>query len=481
MYGDPAGRQLRRIALCGVVSLALHCGGASSELRGEAAFGQAVEASVDASWLDAAQGMYAFLSGAGPDDERYDRALIVLAKALEAEKLSYPASLYYLDVAKGRRNPELIADAVEGLRRIVTNYGHDAELIVDGYLATADLDGMREESAPFATYLHAMNTLRQGRRRWALAAFERLQNTDYEARATLVLGLDALGRGDSEQGLPLLEGVLEASKASEALKREAELALARYAMESQAYGEAFERYERVRETAPERPELLLEMGWAAFYMGDSRRALGLLMALDAPVFSGLIAPERFLLEAFALRRLCQFEPARSAAVRLRARYGETLDALQAGKMPRELKSLRRATLRRPRLRSESRWISRMRGEKARIDALSEGRYGLLRKRLLPVYDHALVQVQSATDARVSDEAGVLARELLDADEGVKLILHELSVQLLRGRIRPAGAPEKSYEAIKAGDDDVAFRFRGEFWTDEIDELVVTLPDRCLRS
>jgi hypothetical protein len=62
---------------------------------------------------------------------------------------------------------------------------------------------------------------------------------------------------------------------------------------------------------------------------------------------------------------------------------------------------------------------------------------------------------------------------------VRLILHELSVALLRGRRRPGGPPEAPPPKIQVGGKKVGYRFDGEFWTDELDDLVVFAEDRCI--
>ena len=74
----------------------------------------------------------------------------------------------------------------------------------------------------------------------------------------------------------------------------------------------------------------------------------------------------------------------------------------------------------------------------------------------------------------------VADDLLAADEGVRLILHELGVALLRGR----RGSEDTTGALAQEDPfdpeaQVQFTFNGEFWTDELDDLVVKMEDRCI--
>ncbi len=263
------------------------------------------------------------------------------------------------------------------------------------------------------------------------------------------------------------------------MKVDVHRSLARLYFEAHAYDKAIEHYQIIREMAPGDPELLLEMAWAHYYQGDSRRALGLLYALDAPVYSDLIAPERFLLEALCLRRLCQFGPARRAAVRLAERYGDALHDIYAGVPLAESKSLRAAAGERGLTRHIALYRKRLMEERARIKGLEHAIGAGLANRLMQIYDAGITEAARREREMMVREVDDLANDLLTAEEGVRLILHELGVALLRGRRRPTGPEEKPPVAIPTGGKKVFYRFEGEFWTDELDDFVVFAEDRCI--
>jgi hypothetical protein len=274
-----------------------------------------------------------------------------------------------------------------------------------------------------------------------------------------------------------LKELLEGENLPQDIRNEARLALARLAMEQRRYPEATRHYEQVRRLAPDRPELLLEMAWAHYYLGDSARALGLLIALDAPIYGGLIAPERYLLEAICLRRLCQFEPARTAAVRLRVRHGDALRDLHEGIRPMESEALRASARQRGLVRARWKLLQLLRRERARVDDLSFD--DDLTAELDRLYGAGIEEAKRRVEEAMNDGVQELADELVAAEDGVRLILHELSVGLLRGRSRPPGLEELGLEELGATGDNISYRFMGEFWTDELDDLVVAIPDRCL--
>lgn len=472
-------------ALCAsLLSLSMACGGGAFEGSRDDAFGLAVQASLDEESLDAARGAHAFLRASAIEDARYDRAQMLLAQALEGLELRYAASLYYLDVASTRRDVDQLDKAFAGLERIVMgDVPFDEATLVDGFLATDRITGLSEERQAFIDYLQGRQSVKQGLDEWAdkqLAAIP--ARSPYRARADYVLAVRHLYRGEHKQARAALLALLQNKElhTPRDVALETRLALARLAMERERYDEAVRHYERVRAAAKNRPELLLEMAWAHYYRGDSRRSLGLLVALDAPVYAGLIAPERYLLEARVLRRLCQFEPARTAARRLESRHGRALHDLHAGLRPDASEALSAGARKRGAARDAARFVRRMMRERAIVDAESGGLGEPLATALLALYDRGLREARRREQAAVEAESMRLASELLMAEDGVRLTLHELSVGLLRGRRRPRGPAEISSFNLEAGGGSVSYRFAGEFWTDELDDMVVLIADRCVQ-
>ena len=204
----------------------------------------------------------------------------------------------------------------------------------------------------------------------------------------------------------------ERQKLPETLRNDIERTLGRIAFEQNRYRDAIKSYEKLRKTAVNDPSLLLEMAWSHYYLGEYERALGLLIALDAPAYSQLIAPERFLLEALSLRHICQFEPARTAAVRLRAAYGGAIKDLYAGVPIKESDAIRGAA----RLRTAGRGIGDFRvlidAERKRIDDI-EGDIGPeFAKRLRGIYDAGIAEASRREDEELRRVRPLLPQQLI---------------------------------------------------------------------
>ena len=123
-----------------------------SKIEREDVFAQAVEASINENPALSAAAAFNYLQGASPDDPRYDRALRLLANAAEQMDLSYAASLWYLDIAKSRRDPTLVSEAVRGIERILLNYPSDVETLLKGFIATGEITGLNPEQQAFVSY-----------------------------------------------------------------------------------------------------------------------------------------------------------------------------------------------------------------------------------------------------------------------------------------------------------------------------------------
>lgn len=466
------------VALATLVFLAGSCASTTVAEDREKAFAQAVEANQGEDSTLAAQAAWRYLDGATPDDPRYDRALRLMALSAERMGLSYAASLWWLEIADGKRDPELIPEALRGIERIVRFAPHDHETLVRGFVASSDFGKLPGSVEAFIHFEQGLNSLQNGLTEWADARLGAIPKTSpYYARAQYVQAVRLVAERKLEDGEKDLEKILELKRLPRDLETDVRRSLARIRFEQRDFEGALEHYETIRQLAPDDPGLLLEMAWSHYYLGDSRRALGLLLALDAPVYQDLIAPERFLLEALCLRRLCQFKPARRAAVRLRSRHGDAIEDLYNGVPLMESEALMNAGRRRGLSQPLADLRRRLELELATIEDLGLGKQ--LTAGLKTIYDRGLQDAKRREREALVTDVEAVAEELLEAEEGVRLILHELSVALLRGRRRPSGPDEVPAVEIPSGGDRVFYNFIGEFWTDELDDLVILVEDRCI--
>ncbi|MBW2258763.1 MAG: hypothetical protein JRI25_29855, partial [Deltaproteobacteria bacterium] len=247
---------------------------------------------------------------------------------------------------------------------------YDEDLLITGFLSAEEFGWVPEDVQAFVDFHRGVDLARRGSDAWADAVFAKLpSDSPYAARAEYVRAVRFVAEGEDAEAIASLEGLAERDDLPSDLEQEVERSLARLAFEEQRFEDALAHFQTLREQAPDDPEILLETAWTEFYLGDSRKTLGLLIALDAPVHRHYISPERYLLEALSLRRLCQFSAAREAAVRLRRKHGDSLDALATGKLPVEVPELHTAARLRGRSSRNARFTDRLQWERDRLAAL----------------------------------------------------------------------------------------------------------------
>jgi len=446
----------------------------------DTAFTRAVESVQDEAYRDGAREAYAFIEAADPDDPRYDRGLRLLARAADGLELSWSAGMIYRQIAKVRRNMEIVPDALIGLERIVDSGVYDEDILVTSFIAAEQFGDLPAAVQAFVDFYQGLDLARRGDEMWSEKRFAKLPpSSRYAARAEYVRIVRLIADGALGEAIERLNALGEHPALTAQLRLDVERSLARLAFEEQRYEDALVHFEKLRGLAPDDPEILLEMAWTHYYMGNSRKTLGLLVALDAPVHQTFISPERYLLEALALRRLCQFGAAREAAVRLERRYARSLTALARGKPLEDIEEMRVAARRRGQSRENARLARRLVREREMVQALADELGAHLTTYLTDMYDRGLAESRRREAELIPRDITELAEELLGAREGVRLIVHELGVALLRGRRRPGGAEEKPAVEIPVSGDRVFYGFTGEYWTDELDDLVVIAEDRCI--
>jgi tetratricopeptide (TPR) repeat protein len=444
------------------------------------AFTHAVEAVRRDSYVKGARSAWHFIDAADPDDPRYDRGLRLLARSAEGMGLEWAAGMIYRQIASVRRNMELVPDSLRGLERIIQSGIYDEDTFITSFLAGEEFGDLPEDVRAFVDYMQGWDLARRGADKWAEVRFSKLPpDSIYAADAEFVRIVRMVADGDFPSAIARLERLRKAENISEKLAREVERTLARLAFEEERYEDALRHFETLKELAPDDPEILLEMAWTHFYLGDSRKTLGLLIALDAPVHQDFISPERFLLKALALRRLCQFGAARYAAVSLERRYGGSLHKLSAGDLPKDIPEMRTAARLRGLARKNTFFLDSLQHQMAILVSRREDLGKGLSDYLENLYTRGIEEGKRREEELIGRELEELTEELLSSQEGVRLIVHELGVSLLRGRRRPPGALEKPAVEVPITGDRVFYPFWGEYWTDEMDDLNVIAEDRCI--
>ncbi len=472
---------MRFIALILLVSV-LPLAGCGGRARPASAYDAAVLALKDEDFALAAKESYGYRSSHAQTDNYYDRSWLVAAEAFNGLGLRHAGAMAYRDVASARRDEDLVITALRGVERSVSEGHSDEDTLITDFLAGSDFGTLPEDIAGFVLYVQGRDNAKRGLVEWSRERFGQIpESSTYRVRGQLVNAVLLMEEGKLDEAEQVLREASRQRAADPRSKATAQHTLAQLLFERQRFDEALRILDRVNPRYVRESDLLLEKAWAEFYRGNSRRSLGLLIALDAPAYALALAPERFILAALDFRRLCHFNLARDSALELRRRHGDALRALRDGDDPQDVPDVRDAALRQGNARRLALLKARLEEEKG----IASSNSGALGNRLFAyldgLYEHALGDVDARLTVALRREAEAIAQSLLDTDEQVALLEHELSVDLLRGRRRPSGIAEVSSTAVRnIRGPRALYRFDGEYWTDELQDLVVVIEDRCVQ-
>jgi DNA-binding transcriptional ArsR family regulator len=421
------------------------------------------------------------LYAALPDtDLRRDAAAFHLAGALVELDFVQAGIEYYLEILSGRRSPELLGKALTALKPLYERGLVEEWRFLDGVIYTAQYGDLEPEVADFVEYLQALGDLRVGFSSWGKSRLETLAATEriYGWRARYLLAVERIEQRNDEGAEKLLRQILDASAAPSDVRTVAALALARILYERKSYDEAFAYYSQVHLPLVEQDLVLFERAWDRVGAQDQQRALGMMVGLGAPIFMRLFAPERDLVRALALRRLCQYRLAHLAVRDFHERYGALVrkgrERVGLSADPKFVEWASWGT----RLAGFARMRTRLRTEYALVDGVADDH---LERHLKSLYAARLAFVEDHLRRGLVRAIDHVVDELLRVSEQMDLIDYEIAAGLVKPGARQGAARLTARSgAMPYGSPQVFFRFDGEYWSDELNDFAVLADDRCLR-
>jgi tetratricopeptide (TPR) repeat protein len=415
-----------------------------------------------------------------PDtDLRRDTAAFRMAGAFVELGLVQAGIEYYLEVLSGRRSPDLLGKTIAALKPLYEKGLVEEWRFLDGIIYGSQYGDLGPEVADFVEYLQALGDLRLGFGPWGRARLETLAASErvYGWRARYLLAVERINQKNDEGAEKLLRQILEAKAAPHDVRNLAALALARVLYERKNYDEAFTFYSQAHLPLVEQDMVLLERAWDRIGAEDEQRALGMVVGLGAPIFRRVFAPERELLRALALRRLCQYRLAHQVVQEFHQNYAAVVRKARDRAGLREDTRIVDWASWGTRLAGFARMRTRMTTEIALAGKISDDK---LETHLRTLYKARLRFVEDGLRRGLPPAIERVVDELLRVDEQMNLIDYEISAGLVKAGVkRGASSNVQSWE-LPMGSPQVFFPFDGEYWSDELNDFAVLADDRCLR-
>lgn len=424
--------------------------------------------------------LWFFMKRNPPELPEYERAEFHLGLALDTLGFHHAAAEYYVNVARGRRDARLLPLAMSKLEEIVSTRPFDGELILGELVSDTDFGYLPPGIADFVAYHQGLIDMREGYTRWGQDHFDDLQpDSPFYWQVKYNDGLRKLAADDEAGARKTFEELAAADVHDEDLARRVNLTLARLDYEAQEYKKSLDRYESIKLPMQKRAPIILERAWDLYQLGDFSKALGLLAALEAPVYKDFDDPEKYTLRALMFRDLCHFDAAHRAVLDFRNAYGPAIKNIYArADLPTD-ETFRALALKDPDVEERAAFVDEMAKEKDKLSRTpSDWRDEGLRDFLRGLYDVKLEEAKRRLDLALDDHTEEIGDELLQAEEQMNVLDYE--IELARNR-RAKNKPPQEGELLV----DVPwtqqiqyYGFDGEYWNDELEDLRVVIEDKC---
>ena len=448
----------------------------------------------------AAEDLWHYLKGSEPTADHYEWAELYMARAFLGLGLTNAGVEYLYNVARERKRPELLPEALAALEKIRETQPFDEELVDLDLLAGTDFGALPPSAKSFVEYQQGRIDVVEGHGAWAERHFQRLQRSGdddarvqrYALRARIAQALselrethakDTKGKRDRrDAATKALEDIVAhtaVSSRDDEVKNEARRVLAELYFEEKRFDDALKTYDTIKTAflSEEEADLFLEKAWARYYKGDARGALGILLTLDAPSYRKYFSPERFVLKALAYKQLCHYASSKAAAREFLRRYGASLAEVRRSRDPLTDPVLRAAAVQRKKPRRLFSYLASLQNERNQVERFSD-EFGLAQQ-LGRLYDLKIAATNRALERVVQDEAAAVASELLDYEEQARLVDYEVSLEVFRRLKQGKGKKAVDVEPdVPLGSREVYYRFDGEYWNDELHDYRFRIDDRC---
>lgn len=450
-------------------------------------FDEALKDFYIADYRNAARKLYSFIEAMPQTEENYAWAQYFLAESLKKLGLRHAGAYYLARIARERANPNVVPRALDGLRELIDG-PHDELMIDQQVFAALDLGFVSGETGDYAHYQQGLLDLRVGNERWANTHFTKISpGTPAASRARFAVLVTRL-RDTAAVGAITPEMIEEFwklghdEKLNQETRNEALLAAARLRYEKKDYQGALNAYAKVQLPSldPGQATLYLEEAWTRYNLGQIHAAMGILTTLDAPSFRDEFLPDKYLLRAMIFRDLCHYLPAKRAAKELTRKFAESLEAIREREDLTQDQRMRRAAASHGATRRAAEFYQSLQLEGEHLGRFAGSFGDRLYGHLNRLYVLAVAEAERVYGASLRESVREEADNLVRAAEQVRLMDYEIGLKLYERIRRGARLTEETPEPPLSRDE-VAFRFDGEYWNDELRSYRVSLKSRCIQE
>lgn len=418
----------------------------------------------------------------GSDSDDALEGLLAVGIALRELKLYFASTLVLKDVALKRISSELAQKALYELSLIDQDSYLDPLDMVDDFLNSNEFGTLHPDVQSFVSYYVSMSDLINGFRDWSKIEASQVKHESYWNFKTQYLkGLNEITQGKLDEAESRLTKITQNEKASERLKKRANLQIARISFEKKNFIKAADIYKELKDfPAREKGRILLERAWSNYYLKNYSESLGILQGLKAPVYMVSVSPERYVLEMIIYKQLCYFEKVSEVAKEYYDVFGKAIKDIKKRKDLKKDTVISQYVMSNMRVQEQANFINQLRDELAVVHDLNLKGYKYF-KDIEDRYKNKDQEIQKRLYLQLDQLYPAAAEDILDSEEQVKFLDYTAKLDALR--IVRKGE-ERNYQSQKISYvkfDKVYWPVEEEYWIDELDDYQVLIKSQCDQS
>jgi len=378
------------------------------------------------------------------------------------------------NLIKKNPNPKIVTYCLELFEEITSKHPFDENLIFE-IIVSRSFSFTSGKLSDFINFHHGLFDWSQNHLKWGNDHFNKIsKNSHYYNKYLFHKARFYIFNNQIDEAIPILKQSVYGLSDDSKLLLEIKKTIARLLYEKKQYQESDLWYSEINEKGLNRAQTLIEMAWNHYYLSNNKKALGLLIASQAPDYKGYVNPDYYILKALIYKKTCNYKMALNVVDEFNKKYCDAIQMIRNRENLEDNNEILRQLLRDNNIYNKWTFINLLKKEQKELIKIESND---LRKYLNKLYILKIKEKIKDFKNIVNNNYQKIANEFLDYEENIRLMEYEIGLDMYQ-RVYEShylkdneqnNASEKSY---------VVYTFQNEYWNDELADFHVNLIDKC---
>lgn len=402
---------------------------------------------------------------------------LAVAMGLIRLKLVYSGIEILRELVKTKTGTQVSFMALTEIERVIKSEPADVEALTGELILDEDTDSWPVHLVDFAAYINAEHNRSLGYQNWAENDYKRITPDSYwDFKVKYGLALKDVQEDRLDSAIERFSTLSANPNVPIDIRDASSHQYARLVFEKGDFAQAYKIFRNVSLNPRERGALLLERAWSKYYQRDYSKALGLLTALEAPIFEPARSGEAYILKMLIYKELCYYDAAFGVLTEFNQRFQQSVSVVRKRSDLRKDPRIVSLAVLRPDIRVLVDLLNQIKLEKTLWGQLSLNGYKSL-KNIGPRVDFKMRELNQRLDALLLDQSRIAANQILDWLDQISFLDYQTRIDSLRV-IKGSSEEYKPEEIPLMSFDKIYWVFHGEFWMDELENLKVMVESQC---